>query len=529
MSGNAAHHDKQWCCDDEHAALSGSVPDDAERESAAGAVDSQTSERKRSRSRGAVCVETTLNSERKRVRFANDVEAHMDDSIEVMEPDAREFADALPKWRLPGSGELLDDCGEDTPALFCPDCGAKTIVGRTCRRSICPRCWESWDFQQAKTNASMVEGLRRYRAASGESNAKYHHLTVSFRPSVRFDSADPFKRGVEATKLLLEEVGVYAGVLIYHPWRIAEPYRGDVRGHESGDGDMTWADVLTKVESPSWSWEAARSEFLEYGPHFHVYANAPFVQGGAITDEIEDRTGVVIHRITKRNSSVSLYDVEDLASSMAYSLSHAGLAWDAENEEFQAAYRRFGETANFSPTAGVEEDVDAALREVAPEVLGQEFPKPRCDNEMVEIAEEDCESEHEADRTESSLPSVQRDLSSEYPDANGRSAGSGGEWNSGNTGGFATDDGAELWAATAGVSPSWLDDPTEAPAEHRSRCGAKLVPMWAAEEYLNDEAWVDSIGEEARAELEAAYEEWKQLGEPRAEALPPPDAPDPPD
>ena len=529
MLGIEPVHDKQWCHDDEHADLDGSVPDNGKRESAAGAVDSQSSARKRSRSKGAVCAETVLNGERKRLRFANDVEAHMDDSIEVLEPDAREFGDALPQWRLPGSGELLDDCGEKGPYLFCPQCGSKMIVGRTCRRSICPRCWESWAFQTAKTNAAMVEGLRRYRAASGESNAKYHHMTVSYRPSTRFDSADPFGRAVEATKLLLGEVGVYAGLMIYHPWRIAEPYRGEVRGHESGDGDMTWADVLGKVESEAWPWEAARSEFLVYGPHFHVYANAPFVQGGAVTDEIEDRTGVVIHRITKRNSSVSLYDVEDLVKSMAYSLSHAGLGWDAENEAFRAAYRRFGETANFSPTPGVEADVDAALRDVAPEVLGQEFPKPRCDNETVEIEDEDDEADREGDEEASSLPSVQRDLSSEHPDVAGWSNGSGSEWSSGNTGGFAVDDGGELWAATAGVSPSWLSDPEEAPDEYRSRCGAKLVPMWAAEEYLNDEAWVESIGEEARAELEAAYEEWKQLGEPRAEAVPPPDTPDPPD
>lgn len=531
MSGYSAHSHKLGGSSDEQPNYDGRVPDEGKSESAVDAVDSGTSVREGSRSRGAVCVEATLNGEKKRVRLANDVEAHMNDSIQVMEPDAREFRDEFPRFRLPGSGGLLPDCGDEGPYLFCPRCGTEMIVGRTCRRSICPRCWESWDFQRAKTNAAMVEGLRRYRAASGESNAKYHHLTVSFLPSTRFDSADPFRRGVETTKLLLEEVGVYSGVMIYHPWRIAEPYRGEVRGHESGNGDMTWADVLTKVENPSWPWEAARSEFLEYGPHFHVYANAPFVQGQSVTDMIEDRTGVVIHRITKRNSSVSLYDVNDLVSSMAYSFSHAGLAWDGENEMFRAAYRRFGETANFSPTPGVEADVDAALRDAAPEVLGQEFPKPRCDNETVEIteAEEEGEDEAETNDRESSLPRVKRDLSSEMPDVGGWSDGSGSEWSSGNTGGFAADNGEELWAATAGVSPSWLDDPSEAPEKYRSECGAKLVPMWAAPEYLDNEVWVEQIGEEARAELEAAYEEWKRLGEPRAEALPPPDVPDPPD
>ena len=44
----------------------------------------------------------------------------------------------------------------------------------------------------------------------------------------------------------------------------------------------------------------------------------------------------------------------------------------------------------------------------------------------------------------------------------------------------------------------------EAPDEQWSQCGAKLVPMWAAPEYLDDEGWVEQIGEEARAELEDA-------------------------
>lgn len=35
MLGNAAHHDKQWCCEDDRAAFDGSVPNDAKRESAA--------------------------------------------------------------------------------------------------------------------------------------------------------------------------------------------------------------------------------------------------------------------------------------------------------------------------------------------------------------------------------------------------------------------------------------------------------------------------------------------------------------
>lgn len=55
------------------------------------------------------------------------------------------------------------------------------------------------------------------------------------------------------------------------------------------------------------------------------------------------------------------------------------------------------------------------------------------------------------------------------------------------------------------------------------------MPMWAADEYLANDEWVESIGEEARAELEAAYAEWQRVGEPHPDNPPPPDTPDPPD
>lgn len=512
-----------------------------------------TSTRSRSRSGGAICFERATDDGRERVRLSNRADASDADSITVSEPDARDYGDELPPLPVPASGERRPDCGDDIPALFCGSCGSPSIVGRTCRRSRCPRCWQAWDFQRAKVAAGKVEGLRRYRAASGNPKAKYHHLTVSFPDSARFNSDDALSRAFDATKLLLGESGVYDGYIIYHPWRIAEAYRGDVRGHESGDGDMTWADVLTKIESDEWTWEAAREELLVYAPHFHVFANAEFVQGGAVTEAVEEQSGVVIHRITKgADSSVSLYDPSDLCAAVAYAYSHAGLT-RADDGSHRVAARAFGQTANFDPTPNVEHGIDRELREVAPDVLGVAFPKPKCDNrtldaerESADYADSGAQTPAEA-RSADANPGLGAGRSGRRDDAPAGGApaaspplspaGS----NIRSTGGFATGSGVALdpptgssgdssgggtattWNATAGVSPDYLNDPTD---DATSRCGGNLVPMWAADDYLNDSGWMKMIGREAADELRSAYDEWKRRGRPEPDA-PPPDVPPP--
>ena len=529
MSGNAAEQDKQWCCDDERA-------DPDERETEVSEVDSrETSERSRTRSGGAICYEHVKDGEKRRVRVAQDADPSEADSLTEVERDAREFDAKVPGLVVPGSGERYGDCGDEQPLLACPNCGALTTVGRTCRRSRCPRCWQAWDFQRALDAGTALEGERRYRYASGEKKTKLHHLVVSLPVTLCFARSNPLDAAFKLVMRLLAEVGVFAGWLAYHPWRIKKEYRGDVNGHESGDGDMTWADILTLVESDRWTWEAVREEFLVYAPHFHAIVNANFVQGGAVTDMIYEKTGVVIHRITKGNSSVSIGDIEDLASVAAYALSHAGVQWDEENEEYRAAFRFFGSTANVERRQNVKNDVDTALRAVSLDVLGVEFTSPRCDEETVD---EDALAEaREAARavveggagSRSPVGRAQRGFSRETG-GDGFPTGAGSSWSSGNSGGYAVgrETGSEdTWTASAGVSPSYLDDPAEAEEGIRSRCGAKLAPIWAAEEWLADEGWVEERDAKTLTELREALEEFREReGRP---AAPPPDAPDPPD
>ena len=486
-----------------------------------------TSSRSFTREKGAICFERDVDGETRRVRLAQDEYPDLD-SIDVEDPDAREYADALPELPLPGSGERYEDCGDGVPGWVCSDrgCGSVYEVGRTCRRSQCPRCWKSWDFHTSSTVAAKTDGYRRKEYASGNTNHKHHHLTVSFPASTRFDSEDPLGRGFEVVKLLLSQVNVSTGYIVYHPWRIAADHRGEVLGHDSGSGDLTWKDVLPLIDSEGW--DAVREEYLTYGPHFHVLCTSEFVQGGAVSKAIEDKTGVVIERITGGDSSVSIYDLEDLASVTAYSLSHAGLAKDGDGGDWRAAYRPFGDVANVGVRASVEADVKSALRSVSGTVLGLEFPEPECsESRLDEDAPAPAEDSpaHGVDRPPARYLSPSGGSGSTAAVEGDGS----GDRNSTNTG-YSDESGAPFtnaggsWDAPGSTSgapvPPSINEPDESLT---SPCGGQLVPMSAAGDYLRDDDWMGSLTASARSQLREAHAEYLALGEPDPDTPPPPE------
>lgn len=277
------------------------------------------------------------------------------------------YTDDLPELPLPGSGARRETCGDDLPR-FCGDCGYVSTVGQTCRRSRCPRCWKSWDRQRATTITSKLEALRRYRESTGQGwqGWKFHHVVLSPPEGYALNSENPLQRTFDVLKEVLGEIGVDTGALFYHPYR----------GPDDDDRGF-WKSVLPDGEEIGAKAMVEEND-LQHSPHFHAVVLSQFVGTEHVVGAVEEKTGWTIHRITKgEDSDVSLYNEYDLARSVSYCLSHTGLG------EGRAAYRYFGEVANFSAQEHITRQMDAAVRSVAVNTLGLPYDSQACTDETV--------------------------------------------------------------------------------------------------------------------------------------------------
>jgi hypothetical protein len=275
------------------------------------------------------------------------------------------YDDYLPVLSLPGTDGKYEDCGDEVPR-FCGDCGHVTHAGRTCYRSGCPRCWKGWDRRRSTAITSKLEALRRYKESiegGGWQGYKFHHLAISPPDGFAMNVEDGDREQVlqntfDLLKEVLGEMTVETGALFYHPFR-----------GEDGDDRGFWKDVLPDGDPVDM--DDLRDD-LSFEPHFHAVVLAKHVPT-VVTPRIEEETGWVIHRITKgEDSDVSLYDKYDLARSVTYCLSHTGRG------SSRAAYRYFGEVANFSAEARIEREMDAAVRSVAVNTLGLKYDGQAC-------------------------------------------------------------------------------------------------------------------------------------------------------
>jgi len=386
-----------------------------------------------------------LSSEKSGIRWGSDSGGHQVNLSSLVSrfetipggTDDR-YTDELPELPIPGHGEKYDDCGDDIPR-FCGSCGCVEHVGRTCFRSGCPRCWKGWDRRRAATITSKLEALRAYKEAptEGWSGWKFHHLTLSPPPGYALNSEQPLQRTFDALKGILDELGASTGYLFYHP------YRG-----ENGDDRGFWKDLLPDGAEQHM---ADIRDGLTHEPHFHAVVLSQHVAGGFSTKHIEEKTGWVIERITKsEDSDVSIYDKYDLSRVVTYCLSHTGIG------ENRAAYRAFGEVANFQAHEKFKKGMDAAVRSVAPNTLGLSYQTLMCDEpETVDLG-------------------VKVDPSGFY-------AGPG----------------------------SGSDDDQEEPVEQdqESECNGRLLSITKAPAYLTDDEWVSKAPH--ADELEETWGEWQ--------------------
>jgi hypothetical protein len=158
-------------------------------------------------------------------------------------------------------------------------------------------------------------------------------------------------------KVLLKECGsVYGGIMIFHPYRI--------KGLEGDD------DIL--IEGIRWSEIRKRENWRDYlypSPHIHAFVVSSFITAG---DEIYEKSGFVMKRITKPGSKVSIGNLYDLCRAVTYCLSHCAVY---PGERIKTT-RWFGDLASFTTKSDkVKRDVYEAFVK-ARKRLG-DAPRPR--------------------------------------------------------------------------------------------------------------------------------------------------------
>lgn len=425
-----------------------------------------------------------------------------------------ELSDSLPELDLPGRRGLgRDDCGEDIPAFACEDCGHPKYAGRTCYSPTCERCWAAWVKRQTVTVASKLEGLRKRLNAKHDAhrnkknNHDFNHVVASL-PSVRVNSEEPTEQILKILKEIAERnwqiEGFYA---IYHPYRIKQEFRKDQYEHggESGDGDMTWKDVLN-AENPE--------QYIKFEPHFHLFFPAKRKSFDYLTAEgVYEESGWLFHRITKGpDSNVSVADFEDLVHQMTYCLSHAGIAVPGEHHDGQKATsitRMKGLLHNTYAPDGAEDRALAAVCEAAPRLLGYSFANTK-----------DASCDANPDGSDSTSPQNHtpdpRSLD-DHPSSPGfRNGQSPNDWVSSNASTSASD-GVQP-APVAGRSENHRNDSQGESGGNSPACGGGLVPMNRVEALLSDPDWCDQAA--YVDPLRTALDEWQRR---RTEDSPPDD------
>lgn len=336
-----------------------------------------SSRRSRSREKDRVSFQGEIHGMERRLSFSHDVDLPLEEFVEVREPDGRSYADRLPESRLPGAGEQYLNCGWDLQALYCPRCAGPAMAGRACRRFGCRACHESGEFRRARNVASKLESLRQHRAARSDTGVHLHHLVVSLPDSVRFNSIRPFERSLTVIKLLLDRIGVDTGYIIYHPYVL-----------QSSDSDVGptsqlkegWKETRSAIEVDDW--ESVRDDWLVFRPHYHVIGVSEFVETETQTKALEDRTGIVIHRITRRRSDGkprSIADREELCRIVLNELTHVGVRSSQEGDDAVLA-RLFGQVMNHPAESAVHGHMTGILRNIAGGILGVDFSEYRCSN-----------------------------------------------------------------------------------------------------------------------------------------------------
>lgn len=279
---------------------------------------------------------------------------------------------------LPSFGDEYHDCGDDV-VHFCSGCGNTTAIGRTCSRSVCPRCSPMWCVERADPNLARLQTVCKVMSKTLGASIKKHHIVLSPPKDWYLLSKDPLDRTFDVVKQILKHLQC-EGIICYHGWSGRD---GDDRGE--------WKDRLFNHRD----WDDDVRPELKRRPHFHAIVASPFVAGGEVTKRIEEETGWVIERIADEDSGKSIPNLQAAARALLYCLSHTSILVNDDGQN-NAQIRTFGEhwhggedTTQVSVYESTCRNAENAVRRAAPKTLGVAPNNLRCETPVPKDEQSD--------------------------------------------------------------------------------------------------------------------------------------------
>lgn len=308
---------------------------------------------------------------------------HPTDPEELKESDGRHISamrkHQLPQLDLPGFGDVnSDDCGEFClPATrFCTRCGKTHEFKHNCLTYDCPLHAPYAVRRRAASGGPDGTGiapklksllLRLYKAR-GEQNHYFHHIFISPPEDFFFESEQPLERGKQVIREIMDELGLQ-GLVGYHP------VRGEDEDREADDRGL-WQEILFH----RMDWDDVKDR-LKYSPHFHIIAVAPHVDV-SVTEEVEARTGWVIHRRADDETNVSIPDDDAMTRAVTYLLSHCGV-YETDDQRRLAAWMKGPDIPTTQVFEQVAETIRASVYQSAEKVLGLQQPSLECSHDQT--------------------------------------------------------------------------------------------------------------------------------------------------
>ncbi|RJX47489.1 hypothetical protein DP106_14785 [Halonotius pteroides] len=361
-------------------------------------------------------------------------------------------------------------------------------------------------------SASKLDALRRdlyVNDYNEREDVDFQHVVASL-PELLVDSDEPVKHAYKILKVLLEtKWGIKGFLAIYHPYRIKDEYRKDQYDHggAEGQGDMTWADVLSS-ENPE--------EYIKFEPHFHLFfPSRRYAFDYSVVEAVERQSGWVFNRIEKKEDDDhrSVANLDDLVHQICYCYSHAGVHERESRNELTSVMK--GRLHNISVLDdGTEEQVTASFCDAAPKLLGVRFSnvnESNCEAEQCDCDGEcECEDDHPL-----------HELYNQWDDGTtglDNSAASSSAAPSFDESSPSIDDTSASHSLDGNTQASDQDSSSDSPTTSsrsvpnpvvtdRDACGGDLIPIREAGGLLDDGEWC----KQARysAALQLAFEEWE--------------------